>query len=148
LGDRLANLRSAIQLLPPLVEVVAQSPIYQTPPWGYTDQPEFLNQVITVRTSLPPLDLLAYLKEIEIKVGRTPTFRYGPRQVDLDILFYVDWIVDRPELQIPHPRMHERAFVLVPLNDLSPGFEHPLLKVSIQELLQKITSSEIQPFIA
>ncbi|HBX71072.1 MAG TPA: 2-amino-4-hydroxy-6-hydroxymethyldihydropteridine diphosphokinase, partial [Chloroflexi bacterium] len=92
LGDRLANLQSAIRQMPPEVTILAQSPIYQTPPWGYADQPDFLNQVVMAETNLPPQALLAYLKTLEIRVGRMPTFRYGPRVVDLDILFYGDLI--------------------------------------------------------
>ena len=129
-----------------MVEVISQSPIYQTPPWGYEDQPDFLNQVVFGQTVLPPEDLLVYLKQIETKVGRKPTFRYGPRLVDLDIIFYGNLIMDKDELQIPHPRMHERAFVLVPLNDLNPSLAHPVLKISVQELLQNVESSGIQRY--
>jgi 2-amino-4-hydroxy-6-hydroxymethyldihydropteridine diphosphokinase len=148
LGDRAQNLRKAVQMMPPQVNIVDKSPVYQTPPWGYEDQPKFLNQVIFAYTTLPPKDLLTYLKNIEIQIGRTPSFRYGPRLVDLDILFYGNLILKSKELQIPHPRIAERAFVLVPLNDLKPDLEHPLLKVSVNKLLQQLDKTGIEPFTA
>jgi 2-amino-4-hydroxy-6-hydroxymethyldihydropteridine diphosphokinase len=146
LGDRLANLQTAIRLLPPNVKLVAQSPVYQTTPWGYEDQPDFLNQVIQAETSLPPEELLADLKEIEIRVGRKPSFRYGPRVVDMDILFYDKLVLDQSGLQIPHPRLHERAFVLVPLHDLAPELKHPVLNATVGELLSGVDVSEVTPF--
>ncbi len=146
LGDRPANLRAAVAALPPDVQVTAASPIYQTPPWGYTDQPDFLNQVVRGETVLPPNKLLAYLKEIETNVGRTPTFRYGPRVVDLDILFYDDLTLEQPDLTIPHPRLHDRAFVLIPLADLAPGLRHPISKATISELLTSADTSGVEVF--
>jgi 2-amino-4-hydroxy-6-hydroxymethyldihydropteridine diphosphokinase len=143
LGDRAANLREAIRRLPPLVTVLAQSPVYRTKPWGYTDQPDFLNQVIFAETACTPEALLAHLKEIEITVGRTPTFRYGPRVVDLDILFFGDLTVSLPDLEIPHPRLHERAFVLVPLNDLNPGLRHPVTNQTVGEMLAQVDASGV-----
>jgi 2-amino-4-hydroxy-6-hydroxymethyldihydropteridine diphosphokinase len=143
LWDRAANLQTALCLLPPLVEVLAQSTVYQTPPWGFEDQPDFLNQVLLAETSCSPLDLLAHLKQTETRVGRKPTFRYGPRMVDLDILFYGDQILDLPGLQIPHPKLPERAFVLVPLADLNPDFVHPVIKKSIREILSQVDASGI-----
>jgi 2-amino-4-hydroxy-6-hydroxymethyldihydropteridine diphosphokinase len=145
LGDRTANLQNAIQMLPPRVVVLDQSPVYETPPWGYEDQPAFLNQVVFARTKLPPEDLLVYLKHIEARIGRTPSFRYGPRLVDLDILFYADQVLHKDTLQIPHPRIAERAFVLVPLNDLAPDLEHPMLRVSVREMLQQVDTTGIHP---
>jgi 2-amino-4-hydroxy-6-hydroxymethyldihydropteridine diphosphokinase len=138
LGDRAANLQAAIAALPPAVTVLACSPIYETDPWGYTDQPAFLNQVIQAETQLAPLDVLAHLKDIEACLGRIPTVRYGPRLIDLDILFYGDQIFVTPELTIPHPRLHERAFVLVPLADLAPSWPHPTQGVSVATLLASV----------
>ena len=146
LGDRTENVGKAIRLLAPQVDVIAESPIYQTSPWGYEDQPDFLNQVLSVQTHLNPVDLLEYLQGIEVRIGRQPTFRYGPRVIDLDILFFADIIVDMPGLQIPHPRLHERAFVLVPLFDLNPDFRHPVMKATIRELLLNLEKSEITRF--
>lgn len=137
LGDRLTNLRAAIQFLSPVVQVLVESRVYETPPWGFTDQPPFLNMAIKAQTELEPEALLATLKQIEARLGRTPTIRWGPRLIDLDILFYDDLVLDTPSLVIPHPRLHERGFVLAPLADLAPDLSHPTLKRSVRELLSE-----------
>jgi len=144
LGDREVNLRLARESLSPQVHIVQQSPIYITPPWGYTDQPEFLNQVVEVETALDPLPLLHFLKDIEIEMGRVETFRNGPRLIDLDILFYGQRIIEEKDLCIPHPRLQERAFVLVPLNDLAPNFFHPVLGESVRTLLSKVNAQGVR----
>ncbi len=146
LGDRLANLRSAIESLAPDVHIIRESTIYETPPWGYTDQPAFLNMVIEAATSLKPRALLTYLKKREDELGRIESFRYGPRQIDLDILFYDDIVLSEDDLDIPHPRFHERAFVLVPLADLAPELEHPILGQRVHSLLNDVDTSGITPF--
>jgi len=146
LGDRLANLKQAVGALPPLVRLVAASPVYETPPWGYVEQPAFLNQVIQAETDLDPHALLVYLKKTEIRVGRKTTFRYGPRVIDLDILFFDDSLLDTPELILPHPRIPERAFVLVPLADLNPDFKHPSLGRTVRQMLEGIDTQGIHPF--
>lgn len=138
LGDREDNLQMARDSFPPAVKTLRQSPVYITPPWGYTDQPEFLNQVVEAETTLEPLPLLRYLKEIEEAMGRQATFRNGPRLIDLDILFYGRRIIEMETLHIPHPRLQARAFVLVPLNDLAPDFIHPVLRESVHALLSKV----------
>ncbi len=144
LGDRALNLHHAIADLAPKVEVLAQSSIYETEPWGYVDQPSFLNQVIKARTSLEPLDLLAFLKRLEVSIGRHETFRFGPRLIDLDILFYDNLVLDTPALTIPHPRIPERAFVLVPLAELAPDLCHPVYGKTIQELKSAVDVSSIE----
>lgn len=146
LGDRLANLRNTIRALPPEVEVTAQSPVYETPPWGYEQQPIFLNQVVEALTALSPQDLLSYLKKLEEQQGRTPTFHYGPRQIDIDILFYDDLVLNSPNLTIPHPRLSERAFVLVPLADLSLSLRHPVTGKTVAEMLAQVDRSQISLF--
>jgi 2-amino-4-hydroxy-6-hydroxymethyldihydropteridine diphosphokinase len=144
LGDRSANLEAAVEALPPSVRVLLRSPIYETPPWGYTDQPAFLNQVIQAETELSPQDLLTYFKKIEEQLGRQPTIQYGPRKIDLDLLFYDDLVLESPSLTIPHPQLAERAFVLLPLADLDPDLVHPLLGISIDELLSNVDQEGIR----
>jgi len=146
IGDRPANLEAALAALHPAIELSRRSPIYETQPWGYADQPAFLNMVIEGQTLLPPLDLLAQLKDLEQTLGRTPTFRNGPRLIDLDILFYDDLLLDTPALVIPHPRLHERTFVLVPLAQLAPGFVHPRLRSSIIQLLDALDTGGVTLF--
>jgi 2-amino-4-hydroxy-6-hydroxymethyldihydropteridine diphosphokinase len=143
LGDRLANLRAAIESMPPKVEVLAESHIYETPPWGYEDQPAFLNMVVKAETGLEPEFLLKYLKQIEVELGREQSVRWGPRLIDLDILFYDDLVVDTPPLVIPHPRLHERAFVLVPLMDLASELVHPVFHKRVNEFTAEIDTEGI-----
>lgn len=143
MGDRQANLSAAIKALEPEVLPVACSPVYETPPWGYLDQQKFLNQVVKAETQLMPTDLLEYIKEIEEQQGRQETFRNGPRSIDLDIIFYDQEVINSPPLTIPHPRMETRAFVLVPLADLAPHYQHPILGVSVINLLSKVDKSGI-----
>ncbi len=143
LGDRSANLWRATTALRPEVKILAQSPIYETPAWGYEDQPAFLNMVVEGETELPPDALLAYVKGIEAELGRTPSFRWGPRLIDIDILLYDDLVLTSPDLTIPHPRLHERAFVLVPLAALAPRLIHPVLGRSIADLLAAVDRSGI-----
>ena len=144
LGERASNLRAALNLLPPQVTILAESNIYETPPWGITDQPAFLNMVVQAETSLSPAELLKYIKKIEARLGRVPGTRYGPRLIDLDILFYGGQVIDSPPLVIPHPRLHERGFVLVPLAELAPELQHPLLGKTIRELLANIDTAGIK----
>ncbi len=146
LGERLDNLHTAMNALPPAVCVLRKSTIYETPPWGYTDQPPFLNMVVEAETSLSPRALLDYLKQLEADLGRIKNFRYGPRHIDLDILFYGRQRCKDERLEIPHPRLHERAFVLVPLADLAPDFVHPVLGEPIKVLLSRLETEQIVPF--
>ncbi len=125
LGDRLANLREAVRRLRELGHVEAVSSVYETDPVGYDDQPSFLNAVARLRTNLEPRALLAGLLAIEADLGRIRTFPNAPRTLDLDLLLYDDLILDAPDLTLPHPRLHERAFVLVPLVEVAPDLVHP-----------------------
>lgn len=143
LGDRAANLCRAVLSLPPAVRVEAESRLYETPPWGVTDQPAFFNLVLRGETNLEPLALLDALKQIERDLGRQPAVRFGPRLIDLDILFYDDLVMENTLLTLPHPSLPERAFVLVPLADLVPGLIHPVLGISVRELLQAVDSKGI-----
>lgn len=135
LGDRERNLQEARAALSDRLEILKESSIYQTAPWGYLDQPAFLNQVIEAQTDLSPLNLLDFLKQTEKRLGRRANFHYGPRLIDLDILFYGNRIIQTPCLQVPHPRLTERAFVLVPLAEIAPEFVHPQNKQTVIQLL-------------
>jgi dihydropteroate synthase/2-amino-4-hydroxy-6-hydroxymethyldihydropteridine diphosphokinase len=138
LGDRAANLHAALAQVASFASVQATSFLYETPPAYLVDQPDFLNAVCRVQTSLPPHDLLAALKATETAVGRQPTVRYGPRTLDLDILFYDDLHLERPDLTIPHPRLAERGFVLQPLCDLDPALRHPVFGQTVGALWQAL----------
>jgi 2-amino-4-hydroxy-6-hydroxymethyldihydropteridine diphosphokinase len=146
LEDRAANLRTAVRSMPPEVVPVDCSPVYQTPPWGFENQPPFLNQVIKARTNLKPEDLLGFLKQLEKVIGRKQTFRYGPRLIDLDILFFDELIINSSDLKIPHPRMQDRAFVLVPLSEIAPDYLHPVLLVPVRDLVSVIDIDGIDWF--
>ena len=146
LGDRLANLKQAIDSLTPQMEVRAKSSVYETPPWGYADQPKFLNQVVKAKTYLEPEPLLKHLKRLEVALGRQASFPNGPRLIDMDILFYDELIVNTPSLVIPHPRLHERGFVLLPLMDISPDLVHPLSRKRVREMAAQTDVREIKKF--
>ncbi|HUH99068.1 MAG TPA: 2-amino-4-hydroxy-6-hydroxymethyldihydropteridine diphosphokinase [Anaerolineales bacterium] len=146
LGDRPANLRAALDSLPPEVRIVAESKIYLTPPWGVEDQPSFLNMAVKCETALGPEALLKRLKQGEVRLGRQPSFRWGPRLIDIDILFYDELIFKSGTLTIPHPHLQERAFVLVPLAEIAPGLVHPVLKETIQEMLAGVATDDIHPY--
>jgi 2-amino-4-hydroxy-6-hydroxymethyldihydropteridine diphosphokinase len=146
LGNRLSNLKEAIAALPPQMEVKAKSAVYETPPWGYEDQPKFLNQVIKAITYLDPEPLLKHLKRLEVTLGRKETFQNGPRLIDMDILFYDDLILNTRSLVIPHPRLQERGFVLLPLMDIDPDLTHPVSKKSVREMMTDCNIEGIKKF--
>lgn len=125
LGDRHARLQEALRRMAAFVSLDKVSRVYATDPVGFLDQGEFLNAVVTGATALEPGELLARLKEVEAAMGRRPGFRNGPREIDLDVLLYDDRIRTDPPPELPHPRMHERGFVLRPLADLDPGLVVP-----------------------
>jgi 2-amino-4-hydroxy-6-hydroxymethyldihydropteridine diphosphokinase len=137
-GDRHANLAKAIELIAKWAgKVSAQSSIYETAPWGKTDQASFLNMAISITTDLPPLILLEHLKDIEKQVGRVSTEKWGPRVMDIDILFYRDEIIQEPELQVPHPYLPVRRFALLPMAEIAGGLVHPVLKKTLAKLLEE-----------
>ncbi len=140
LGNREKTLQDATGILDtkPKIDVVAASAVYETAPIGVIDQPYFLNAVLQVHTGLSARSLLNCLLAIEHKFGRVRETRWGPRTLDLDILLYGDAVINQPGLQVPHPHLHERAFVLMPLCDLSPDLKHPVLGRSIQFLVASL----------
>ena len=126
LGDRARMLSAARgRLSGPGVRILRGSHVYESPPWGRTDQPPFLNQVIEVETTLPPPLLLARCREIEDALGRVRRERWGPRTIDIDVLLYGDLVIQTPDLVVPHAELRRRAFVLVPLAELAPGLRLP-----------------------
>lgn len=138
-GDREANLRAAIAALPPTgVRVKQLSSIYETEPVDYLGQPWFLNCVVEAETELAPLALLQALRSIESQLGSQKAFAKGPRKIDLDILLYGLETIDTPSLQVPHPRLHLRRFVLTPLAEIAPHLKHPAWPGNAADLLQRV----------
>ena len=150
LGDRSQNILTAIQMLKEVgFNVTKKSSVYETSPWpvrdkslnglkGVTEQPDFLNLVLKGETKLSPEELLKKIKSIEKTMGRETSEKWGPRIIDIDILFYKKEILDTPSLIIPHPQLHKRAFVLVPLKEIAPRLIHPLLKKTVQQMLNNM----------
>ncbi len=140
LGDREAQIRTAItHLNASNIQVIKLSPVYETEPEGFREQPLFLNAVVEAETELLPIELLSLIKKIESLMKRKVTRKNGPRTIDIDILFYESEVVRLPGLQIPHPRLRERRFVLAPLADLAPDWRDPVTQRTIAELLAALT---------
>lgn len=144
LGDKEKNLRRALLLLTQQgVEVVRVSSFISTEPYGVTDQPQFLNAVACVRTSLTPLALLDVLLATELAMGRVRLRHWGERNIDLDLLLYEDVVLDLPRLHLPHPDMQNRDFVLLPLAEIAPELKHPTLQKTIYELKENLMNREV-----
>ncbi|PWT71856.1 MAG: 2-amino-4-hydroxy-6-hydroxymethyldihydropteridine diphosphokinase [Bacteroidetes bacterium] len=117
-------------------EIIQQSAVYETEPWGKHDQPAFLNQALLIRTSLNARELMSSILSIENILGRKRTEKYGPRKIDIDILFYNEEVIDLPGLQVPHPQLAQRRFALEPMTEIAPFFVHPVLRKNMTELLE------------
>ena len=138
MGDRAKNLRAAIAALGKTgVQVVRTSSLYETEPVDYLDQAWFLNMAIEAETELGALELLRALRQIETQMGSKKVIAKGPRLIDMDILLYADQVIDTPELQVPHPRMHLRRFVLEPLAEIAPNARHPVSGLSATAMLAR-----------
>ena len=147
LGNRAGNIYGALRRLAANIELDEISTLYETEPVGLADQSWFFNLVCRAQTNLSPEALLTLAKTIERDMGRKKTVRFGPRLIDIDILMYDNLVLSTPQLEIPHPRLHERGFVLIPLSEVAPHLIHPVLQKSVSEL-QKRTSSteEVRPY--
>ena len=138
LGDRALNLRTALSKLPPGIFVDEVSPVYETAPQYVANQPKFLNVACKGQTDMSARDTLDFIKNIEKELGRVEAGRFGPRIIDIDLLFYGQEYINEPDFTVPHPGIAERAFVLFPLCDIAPDFVHPILKSTIQDLREKL----------
>jgi len=144
LGDRLNNLRQAVELLKNCGFLVKdRSDVFETPPLGVEEQPYFLNACLLAEYDGKPEEILRCFKKIEARIGRKPRERWGPREIDLDILFIDDLVLSNDELVIPHPQLHKRPFVIIPLLQICPKWRHPLLGVTIEDLYKNIDASSV-----
>lgn len=145
LGKRRYNCEKAIKKIKEKGIVVKKiSSMYETKPWGLKEQPLFINMVVEIETKINPEELLKMLKEIEVEMGRKETLRWGPRIIDLDILLYNNEIIDQEDLKIPHPFLHQRDFVLLPLSEIAPDLIHPVLKKTIKQLREELLAQDIK----
>lgn len=142
LGDRVRNCIKALNEISAFAEIIRVSSVYETKPVGNEDQPDFINCAAEIETALLPEELLKHLQEIEDKLGRIRGDRWGPRVIDIDIIFYDDLIIDSEELQIPHLSAHARRFVLEPVTEIAPGKVHPGFGVTVRELCERLEEGQ------
>lgn len=146
LGNRQENLENAVAGLGDVVDVTAVSPIYETDAWGVEDQPDFLNMCVAGRSNLAPYALLNFVKALEVQLGREPAIRWGPREIDIDILIYEELNVRSRDLDVPHKGIADRSSVLVPLADIAPDLVHPLSGKTMPALLNEVDRSGVRPY--
>jgi 2-amino-4-hydroxy-6-hydroxymethyldihydropteridine diphosphokinase len=138
IGDRLQNLHQAIDGLSAVCgPIIQQSAVYETAAWGITDQAAFLNQALLLTTSLPPQELITTILSVEEEMGRRRMEKFGPRVIDIDILFFNDEIINEPNLIVPHPQLQNRRFALAPMHEIAPALVHPVLHKTIEQLLKE-----------
>ena len=144
LGDRKLFLQQANEhISEEVAPIITTSAIYETQSWGKTDSPDYLNQVVVIRTELSAKIILQRILNIEWKIGRIREEKWGPRIIDIDILFYGDSLIDEPDLQVPHPELHKRRFTLDPLAEIAPDLIHPVLHKTILQLKNELTDNLI-----
>ncbi len=140
--DKRKNLESALDELEKVFSISSVSSLYESKPWGYIKQDNFYNAVVLLKVDIEPLKLFSILKGIESKFGRKKEIKWGPRVLDIDLLLYNNEVIDMPNLKIPHPFISERAFVLLPLLELSPGLINPQNKISFHEDLVRLKGNQ------
>ncbi len=142
--DRFGNLEKACEWIALRCgKILKKSALYETEAWGLNEQNAFINQAVLIETSFAPKELLLQLKAIEKEIGRVETVKWGPRVIDIDILFYGNDVLDTEELKVPHPFLHERRFTLAPLNEIAAEFVHPVLNKTVNELLQNCNDTSL-----
>ncbi len=149
IGDKKNNLKKTIETISTYSDItlIASSSFYETPPVGYEKQDKFLNCVVKIKTSLDVFLLLDILQKTEKKIGRKETFKWGPRVIDIDILFYDNVIINKDNLVVPHPHLHNRGFVLLPFAEIDKDFIHPVLNCSIGEILLNLPENEVKSIV-
>ncbi len=144
IGNSQAHLQSAIEHIAGAIGVISKrSGVYKTEPWGNKNQQDFLNQVLEVETGLSPQEVLTTILGIELEMGRNRKHKWEPRIIDIDLLFYADYIIYTPDLIVPHPLLQERRFTLLPLAEIAPDFIHPVLDQTIKVLLESCTDTSL-----
>lgn len=138
LGDRIGNCRKALEGISGFAEILKVSSVYETGPVGNVDQPDFINCAAEIETALPPPALMSLTRGVEDRLGRVRDERWGPRTIDIDLIFYDGLTIDTPDLKLPHPQAHLRRFVLEPLSEIMPGKIHPVFGVTVRELCEKL----------